>query len=101
MKKQSIAKPAKKPTRPPAKLTKAQADAAIKMVADAKMSVAANPKEAVKAQVDTAADTGMWMVAVWRVADSQIHLERTMVNFPAGDRLEAIKLLQRDLSNVK
>jgi hypothetical protein len=101
MKKQSVAKPAKKAPRPPAKLTKAQAEAAIKMVADAKVSPAANPKEAVKKQFDVAAETGIWMVAIWRIADSTITLHRTTHNFPSGDNAEAIKLLQRDLSKVK
>jgi hypothetical protein len=91
----------KQTVKPAAKLTKAQAEAAIKMVNDAKASSAANPKEAVKKQIDAAAETGMWMVAIWRVADSQIHLERTTMNFPSGDKAEAIKMLQRNLSKAK
>lgn len=48
-------------------------------------------------QIATAIASGSWMVAVWRVADGQVHLDRTTISFPNGDLDIAMQLLADNL----
>lgn len=50
-------------------------------------------------QLATAVEAGSWMVAVWRVADGKVHLDRTMINFPTGDLGMAVQLLGDNLKS--
>ena len=51
--------------------------------------------------VDRAVQTGRYIIACFRVEDDKVHLDRTMVAFPAGDLTNAVQLLANDLLKVK
>ncbi len=58
-------------------------------------------KDDVVKLVERAAKTGKWMVAVFRVEDKQLHLDRTAVNFPKGDIDLAMRLIVENVQQLK
>lgn len=51
-------------------------------------------------QLATAVQSGRWLLAVWHIADGQIRLERTAVNFPTVDLPKSVLLLDDDLKQL-
>lgn len=51
-------------------------------------------------QLATAVQSGRWLLAVWHIADGQIRLERTAVNFPTVDLPKSVSLLDDDLKQL-
>lgn len=49
-------------------------------------------------QVAKAVRSGKCLIAVWRIEDMQLLLDRTTIAFPIADFSGAIKLLQKDLN---
>ena len=45
--------------------------------------------------------SGKWMVAIWRVSDGQLHLDRMAVNFPRGDIDAAMQLIVANVQLLK
>ncbi len=54
--------------------------------------------DVVREAIRKARDSGRWMVAVYRVEDGRININRTTFNFPTGDYLTAVALLAANLS---
>lgn len=48
-----------------------------------------------------AAKSGRWLLAVWHVVDEKIFLDRVATNFPTVDLDESVKLLDKNLSELK
>jgi hypothetical protein len=51
-------------------------------------------------QLAAAVQSGRWLLAVWHIADGQIRLERTAVNFPTVDLPKSVALLDDDLKQL-
>ena len=51
-------------------------------------------------QLATAIQSGRWLLAVWHIADGQIRLERTAVNYPTVDLPKSVTLLDDDLKQL-
>jgi hypothetical protein len=47
-------------------------------------------------QIDQAKRSGRWMVAIWRVEDGKVHLEKTRCDFPDADVPLAARLFLDD-----
>lgn len=56
----------------------------------------------VLANLEQALSSGKWMFAVWSIDDrNEMHLNRTVMNFPKGDLDLAVRLLAENLQPLK
>lgn len=53
-----------------------------------------------EAALNTAMASGRWLVAVWYLADGQIHLYRELDAFPFCDLPSALRLLTNDFAGI-
>lgn len=54
-----------------------------------------------EAALNTAMASGRWLVAVWYLADGQIHLYRELDAFPFCDLPSALRLLTNDFAGIE
>lgn len=54
-----------------------------------------------EAALNTAMASGRWLVAVWYLADAQIHLYRELYAFPFCDLPSALRLLTNDFAGIE
>lgn len=54
-----------------------------------------------EAALNAAMASGRWLVAVWYLADGQIHLYRELDAFPFCDLPSALRLLTKDFAGIE
>ncbi|WP_397570670.1 hypothetical protein [Schlesneria sp. T3-172] len=101
MKKAAALKPSKATKKPVKKAAGRRAKPRLPTQAEIDAAMPVAPKVRVLNEIEKAASSARWMVAIWRIEDGQLHLDRTTVNFPSDDCNEAIKMLQRDLVRLQ
>jgi len=58
------------------------------------------PKD-VLANLETACRSGKWLVAIWRVQDGKVFLDRTATDFPKADLDLAMRLIVENVQEMK